>query len=294
MTRGIMISSSGAKSLQNDKYKRNHQLLQKYRDTAREIAVNWSKDPDVVAVVAFGGVANNNVDRHSDIDLGVFVKSPKVKRIRVGEYLYRGCPLDILVFRYPQSFARDWDDIQRDAFSSCLILIDKTGRLAETIRRKVKLIRSEVQQRIASRIMYLAWLGIHSKHLARKQHKTYDWNFPADLLAMRGELVGAHGLLQHCTDLAIQLLYAVNERPVPDYKWRFVRVRCLPWVPPDFDARLRDVLTVRALSHSELKRRIRSLEILVEVISDYAEKRGLLPKRIYQYFLRKSPDYEVF
>jgi len=289
-----MISPFGVKSLQKHKAKRDLATSKRYADTAEKVAVEWAKDPDIVAIVALGGVARKDVDRHSDIDLAVFIKSAKTNRIRAGEYAYDGCPLDILLFRYPSAFGRDWDDVQREAFSNFVVLADKTGNLARLIRKKVKLSRSEVRQRIASRIMYLAWLGIYSKKLAKKQSRTYHWDLPADLLARRGELVGAHGLLQRCTDLVVQLLFAANERPVPDYKWRFSRVFRLSWLPHDFASLFRDALTVKSLSPEELRRRIRALEAIVEDISTHAEQRGLLPQRVYPYFLRESPDYEIF
>jgi len=166
--------------------------LEDYYDTATAVARKWSRDADVVGVVALGGVARRTFDQYSDIDLAVFVSSAKTSKIKAGEYTYGGFPLDVLLFRYPQAFEREWDDIQREAFSNALVLADKSRRLARLIKKKTKLTRGEVRQRIASRIMHLAWLGIYNRRLARQQSEAYAWEFPADLLAIRGEPMGAH------------------------------------------------------------------------------------------------------
>jgi len=83
-------------------------------------------------------------------------------------------------------------------------------------------------------------------------------------------------------------------RPVPDIKWRFIRVHELSWLPREFARLLNEVLMIRSLDHQELRRRISALERLLEETCTFEEKRGLLPRQLYRYFLQKTQDYEIF
>jgi len=121
----------------------------------------------------------------------------------------------------------------------------------------------------------------------------YNWILPYDLWLRRGSIEAAHATVDNALDLAIQLLFLINNRHIPDLKWRRYLVSGLPWVPNDFHVTLVKA-EAKFLTKKNFMTRATAVLHLVEQLIQRMQKERLLNGDIYKNYLNSSVDYNPF
>jgi len=264
-------------------------LADLHERAAREYVRGILSDRNVVGIALLGGAARGFADKHSDIDLSVFVNSRRFHKLRPGERLWKEWDIDVTIVYYPSALSCEWSQIQRHAYSKALILHDPKGKIRSLLNKKLVFCEEERLDIIIENIMHLGWHGICPK----REWRGYLCDLPADLWVRRGDTLSAHFLLTGLVDDLLNILFAYNRSYIPDRKWKLYEAQHLSWTPRGFRDRLEAVLKVNGSTVKEFKRRKTVFQSLFLEIIGQIEKEDIFPKDIYRYFLSHGRDYAM-
>lgn len=267
-------------------------LASYHEAVAKEFVGEITQSKEVEGVVLLGGAAKGFADQHSDIDVIVFINEKDFNKIPRGEREYRGYDLDTIVLYYPSARSGWWDMERRWAYSSAKILYDPRRKIERLLNEKIKFPKEEKRAILVEEIFFLAWYGINYKE---GSWRGYDFLRKPEFWIDRGDIESAHYVLNKALDMVLDILYIANDQLIPDEKWKFHFIHSLSWLPPDFEAKLRETTLIKNMNSEDFVRRLKALEgIYRETMKKIEEETDLLPENIYQYLLDHSIYYKVY
>lgn len=239
-----------------------------------------------VDAIAFqGGLGRGHVDALSDIDILLGFKSMSdATGALKGELDIAGVKWSVFHLYYDKVDPTRWKDKLRFIYSSeTLIVEDKSGHL-RTLCDAAHLSNEEQIERVIYAIKKLGNRGVTYQGITKADWRGIFWGDPVDLWITRGDLYAAHARLTQAHELIINLLFALNQLPVPSSKWLHHLVGRLPWVPSNFDSQIQDLMIIREIDAQDVLRRAQTAISLVTQCIDEALQRGLLPDDIGAFY----------
>lgn len=215
-------------------------MLNQYQEVADRFISQIAAHPDVEGVMHLGGLARGKADEYSDIDVAVFSEK-KLEWLKTGEQeTDEGFDLEVFNVKMEDGFD-DWDEIAKEAYQEGKIAFDRTGKVQQFIREALFYSDEYRTKRTAELIFAIAWHGWTYTPFKWKTAKNYRWILPEKLWFIRNNPQNAFYTAHYCVDKYLELLYAINKQWIPDYKWRYIRAKQLPWLPSDFSSSI-DIL----------------------------------------------------
>lgn len=212
-------------------------MLEKYKVVAFRYEKQLMQRPDVIGVMHLGGIARNRADEDSDIDIAVFSYEP-LKDLKLGEQLSEE-GYDVEIFNIAINEGFDWwDPIMKEAYEEGYISSDKTGEVEEFMKKALYYDEDFRKHYLAKLIFNIAWHGWIYTPFRNKNVKGYNWILPANLWFKRNDVKNAFFLTHICILDFIELLFVLNRRWTPDYKWRLIKSRNLPILPTNYNKKI--------------------------------------------------------
>lgn len=239
-------------------------MLEKYTAVAKKWEAELMKRPDVLGVMHLGGIARQRADEDSDIDIAFFSREP-VSDIVLGERITEeGCDVELFNIAMNEGFD-NWSPIMREAYAEGFVSSDKTGEVADFIARALEY-RDEYRNKYMAELIFeIAWHGwIYTPFRNRTIHG-YAWILPKDLWFKRGVENNAYYLARFCVERFVELLFALNRKWTPDYKWRIIKSRKLPVLPGDYDAKI-DYLLFAEWNRDTWEKKSECLQSMIDEI----------------------------
>lgn len=212
-------------------------MLEKYTVVAKRYEEELLKRNDVIGVMHLGGIARNRADEDSDIDIAVFSYEP-LKDITLGEqYSVEG--YDVEIFNIAINEGYDWwDPIMKEAYEEGFISTDKTGEIKPFIEKALHYDDEFRVHYLAQLIFKIAWHGWIYTPFRNKNVKGYNWVLPANLWFKRNDIPNAFYLTNICVQDFIELLFVLNRKWTPDFKWRLIKSRKLEILPTNYNEKI--------------------------------------------------------
>jgi hypothetical protein len=282
-----------------------------YRTRATQLARRFAVMEGVVGVALTGDLTLGEADRHSAVDLIVYLHERTLRTWHLGEAplpegesRYHGLRLDLAYRDYADELARQWSWAERWQARRAEILYDPEGRVRELFEAKAVFEASDIAGALLAE-------ASHARHLL-------DRAVPAWLY--RGDSLAAHDCLNRAVVATVRVVYLANEQPAPDDARLTAMTRELERLPARWSDRLAEVLTVSEPSAAEASRRRRLLSRLLRdcwalafpgetlearpstiqqtrMLREMA-RRGILPLRVYRErfnlsLLIQSPAFDL-
>lgn len=207
--------------------------LEEYKRISNDFSIEMQRHEDVEGVMFLGGVARGSADRFSDIDIAVF-SLDKLEWLHTGEQeTEEGYDLEIFNIAINNG-SDDWDEIKREAYQEGIVAYDRNGRVSAFLESALNYSKDYQIKKSAELIFSIAWHGWIYSPFRNENVKGYRWILNEGLWFSRGKECNVYYTTRYCIDLLIELLYAVNSRWTPDYKWRYVRSHDLTWLPANY------------------------------------------------------------
>ena len=216
-------------------------MLQRYQQVADKFVEEMYKHPDVEGVVHLGGIARQKADEYSDIDIAVF-SNKKLKWLQTGEQeTPEGYDLEVFNIAMDSGF-ENWDEIKREAYQEGVIAFDRHGKVAEFMKKALEYPEDYRIAMTAELIFAIAWHGWIYTPFRNKSAKNYRWLLREDLWFLRGDENNAFYTAHYCLEKFLELLFVINKRWLPDYKWRYIRSKALPWLPLEYEKAMNQLM----------------------------------------------------
>lgn len=164
-------------------------LMSLLLDMANDITGKLKSKSCVEGIVYLGGIARGSVDVFSDLDIAVFCHMP-CEVLKIGEQLYHGTDLDVMLFDFDYSRTAKWSHAQRQAFGEGKLMYDRRGEVDAMLRSKLTYTAEERLLDLLNIIMNLNWRGFRGRSVVLP--KDYSSNVPYDLMARRGCMACSH------------------------------------------------------------------------------------------------------
>lgn len=267
-------------------------LASVHETVARKFVREITCFKEIAGVVLLGGAARGFADKHSDIDIVVFINKKDFDEIPRGERTYEGYDLDTIVLYYPYAKREDWSMEQRWAYSAGKILYDLNQKIEKLLKEKIKFTEEEKREILVENIFFLTWYGINYKE---GNWRGFNFIRKADFWVERGDVGSAHYVLNHALDTVIDILYIANNQLIPDEKWKFHLAPLLPWTPNDFEINLREATLIKGMEPKDFERRLKALNNIYRgTVEKIESETNLLPDDVYCFLLDHSIYYKVY
>ena len=220
-------------------------LLADAQRIAEEFADKYKNQ--ALGIIFTGALARNYFDKFADIDIVIIGKKslPMVKSVpRNGTY--KGFVIDYWTTTLSQLMKQNWSMPMRWAFSEAVVYHDTKGTMKKLIKEKARFLKSERKSLMIEGIIQSEW---------------FCSTLP-EVWAARDDIVSAHGMFDKGVQHFFEALFSYNNRLVPYEKWRLNYARALPWLPKQFENKLKEIYLVRRLDKQELDRRKRTFMYL--------------------------------
>jgi hypothetical protein len=216
-------------------------LLEKAVRIAKEYAQQYTRD-GMVGIVFLGAIARGYFDASADIDIALFKEQSAGISIPAQFLKVEGLEVHLHLADYESERTAAWDMPKRWTFSQGQIHYDPEDKISRLLAEKVPLKPDEKK-----------WLLMSGLSLS-------EWyiNRLTDLWVQRGNITSAQHMFFQGLNYFFDMLFALNDRLVPDMKWRYYCVEKLPRLPAHFQERLQETLLLHAFSVEEIERRKRA------------------------------------
>jgi len=205
-------------------------MREQFKKVADRFSDSIIKDPRVEGIAYLGGLARDFADEDSDIDIAVF-SSEHLPELKLGEQITpEGYDLEIWNIVLGDGFEK-WPDIQKEAYQEGKIIFDKNGKVSEFLKRALTFPDEYRTKRALELIFFIAWHGWIYTPFRNKNIKGYNWILPEDLWFRRGAEKNAYYVSQICVGYLLELLFLINKKWIPDYKWRYLKCLQLSVLP---------------------------------------------------------------
>jgi predicted nucleotidyltransferase len=205
-------------------------MREQHRKVADRFRDGIMNDPRVEGIAYLGGLARDFADEDSDIDIAVF-SSEHLSDVRLGEQITpEGYDLEVWNIVLNEGFEK-WSDIQKEAYQEGKIITDKNGKAAEFLKQALEYPVSYKVKKALELIFAIAWHGWIYTPYRNKKVKSYSWILPEDLWFKRGSEKNAYYVSQISVGYMLELMFVINKKWCPDYKWRYLKCLKLPVLP---------------------------------------------------------------
>lgn len=250
---------------------------------------------EVEGIVLLGGLSNNDyrnfMDKFSDVDISIFLSidsnqysehgrlEPKIQEILPAwlpnfefhvPFAENMIEINVhqQIIEFEENKNKTWDEAKKEAYAySAEIIYDKKGRVKRLINEKVRFNEAHRKLRLAQ------LLG------------QYQWYVRINPLRQieRGFLENAHDLLNEGVEMFMEALYLFNRRYRPHKKWRIAMSFDLPWLPKEYQEKLRASMKVEGFGQESILRRRECLIELFEELQQAVTDEGDFDTTAYQY-----------
>ena len=231
-------------------------MLKTHQTIADRYCETIINDPMLEGVAYLGGLARGFADEFSDIDIALFSYEP-MPDLQLGEHLTPdGHVLELFNVVMNEGFEK-WSPIQKEAYEECVIVIDKNKNVSAFLNAAL-LFKDDYRIKKALELIFeIAWHGWVYTPYKNTTTKGYYWVLPEDLWFRRNNAANAFFVAQKSIDHFIDLMFVINRKWSPDYKWRYIKYLNLPVLPENAKANL-DFLLFESwnMANWEKKRRI--------------------------------------
>ena len=216
-------------------------MLEKYKIVAERYEKMFMEREDVIGVMHLGGIARKRADEDSDIDIAIF-SYDKLKNVQLGEqFSVEGYDVEIMNVAINEGFD-DWDPIKKEAYEEGFVSSDKTGEVTEFINKALEYKDDFRMHYLADLIFKIAWHGWIYTPFRNKDIKGYKWILPENLWFKRNDPQNAYFIANLCVQDFIELLFVLNRKWTPDFKWRLIKSRKLNILPTNYDEKINYLL----------------------------------------------------
>lgn len=210
--------------------------LKRNIEISKKIVNEFKKDERIEGVMNLGGIARGFADIDSDIDIAVF-SNKQLENFTLGETIVDG--VDIELFNIALSDkTENWSPIQKEAYDEGIIAYDKSGKVNAFLKKTLEFTADDFNHLFAEQAFALAWHGWIYTPYRNKCIKGYNWILPNDLWIKRGEPKNAYFLLNKCVNIFIDLLFIINKKWIPDFKWVLIKSKKLAFLPEDYSKKI--------------------------------------------------------
>lgn len=213
-------------------------LLERASRVATDFAQPFVRD-GIVGIVFLGAIARGYFDHSADIDVALFKRQASEISMPNKFLEVDGFEVHCWLSDYESELTTPWDMAKRWTFSQGQIFHDPTGKIAQLLAERVPLKPEEKKWLMMSGLTLSEW------YINRL---TFLW-------VERGNLISAHHMFDQGLNFFFDMLFGLNDQLVPDMKWRYYCVEKLERLPHNFQERIRDTMTLHAISVEELERR---------------------------------------
>ncbi len=269
--------------------------IQTFRPVAEALASSFASYDGVTGIVFLGALVRGFADQTSDLDITVVLRHRDETLRRQLRQLALDAArssdvadVDLIITCLDDFAQRDWDEGEKWEYSKAAeVVFDPSGAVKAIIRKKLAVPQTFWIQRIVCCATYLTWYCC-------PPHEA--WVFTRDRLGIpstiaeswvdRGDMVAAHYCLHYGMDLILQLVFALNREYVPVPKWRLHYSYALNWLPNDYPALLKTVLSTKSFSVKELHRKLDAIQKLwADIRLKIEDDFQLTPQQITDYYV---------
>jgi sugar phosphate isomerase/epimerase len=266
------------------------------REAIRPLLDELARQEGVEGVALLGGLADTPhrafVDKHSDLDIAVFLSIPEARGFRCPRQFREAHPERLpswlpsfsfyreirghlmemnchqLILEIEESPEVEWPDSKKEAYRfTSELMYDRIGRVRALIDSKS--VYSVDRTSLAVDASQLPWFG---------------WINPRIQLE-RGFPLNARFLLNGAVDILMRLVFALNGQPKPHAKWTVEMACDLPHSPRNLREVVSEVLGA-GLRENELSRAADLMEGCGEGVQRALFERGLVPAMPFDHVSR--------
>jgi predicted nucleotidyltransferase len=259
--------------------------IEDFRRLAESLKSKIASYKGVSGIVFMGGLTRGFADKYSDVDVVVLLGErderlrKKIGTIGLEEKKSSGVDVDLEVHFLEDFQRRKWNEMDRWDFSSAEIVFDPDRKIHEIFRKRLTVSDGYWLKHIVVYGEYVRW---YCCPLAGQI------GCIAETWIDRGDLVSAHYCLNYSLSLIISALFALNKEFLPPPKWMIFCSYELKWLPADYKKLIREAMTARSLSRTELKRRLRALRALwMGILPKIKEEMCLTPELISRLYVKQ-------
>ncbi|WP_251551164.1 nucleotidyltransferase domain-containing protein [Neobacillus muris] len=262
-------------------------LAAKHREIAERFIEPLKDDKRIKGIAFLGSIGRNFGDKHSDIDIAVFTNE-KIDMLHRGEKWIEGW--DIEIFQVDMTEGNeDWDSAQKEAYQEGILVYDPSGEVKPFLEAALAYSDEDRMKEIVELLFDLGWHGWSYTEAKGKEWRGYNWSLPHDLWIQRGSIENAFYILHHCRDLLMDLLYAINRRWTPDFKWKYFKSLQLPWLPEKYAETMASLLLVASITEEEFNQKAALFQTLIDAC--YEMVMDDLPTDMYDYLVVELGAY---
>jgi predicted nucleotidyltransferase len=267
----------------NTRLKGKNQIRQ-FREAAERLVSKIKTCNNVAGIAFLGGLVRAFADKHSDLDIMVFLDKRdellrrQLHKIGIEEGKHSGIDIDLEI-HYLRDFERwKWNETDRWDFSHAGISFDPNGQIKKMFRAKLKVSGEFWIRHIAICAEYMKWYCCPPRE---------GVGTIAEAWIDRGDVLSAHYCLNYSVELLFKIVFALNKEFLPPEKWRVFYFHNLKWLPRNHRL-LNEAIIIRDLSAEDLSRRLRALrKIWQATLPKIEEATGLTPNQITKYYVEK-------
>jgi len=239
----------------------------------------------VEAVVLTGSAGRDDYDEFSDIDNVVIVNdsfsSKSIFDIKEGKFLRDNFLFDTRILT-SKSFAGPWsDDMFFTYLKSAKIVADQNKTVKKTID-----IKTEDWLKVSNHKLFLSLVNLSVIFEFDDNWKNLKTTTHYQKYLERKDIISANRLLNIAFENVIDIIYFMNQSPVPDSKNKLKLLKNLTLLPNSYEVILSDSMIVPALASRTLQMRYAYLSQLVTEIIQILNLRIDIPEDLYGYYLK--------
>ncbi|PIP17093.1 MAG: hypothetical protein COX44_01775 [Candidatus Portnoybacteria bacterium CG23_combo_of_CG06-09_8_20_14_all_37_13] len=255
-------------------------------DLAYDFVERLKGKKEVEGVVLLGGLGVRNfLDKHSDVDIAVFVdyKECELKILptwlpRFDFHVKLPKPVDDIEdieFNVHQQILsaereHEWDEGKKEAYSQGNVVYDQRGFLTKFLEEKLAYDEEQRRRRLIEIVGQFSWYGEINPHRQIE----------------RGFIHNAHDLLNQTGEMIVEVLFLFNRRYRPHKKWRLETSFRLPRIPRNYEAHMKEAMLVKDYTPADIERRIVAFETITAPLQEQLIADGDIPENSYEYACR--------
>lgn len=262
-------------------------LASKHREIAEKFIEPLKKDVRVKGIAFLGSIGRNFGDEHSDIDIAVFTNET-IDTLHRGEKWIDGWDIEIFQIDINKGY-EDWDTAQKEAYQEGILVYDRDGDVKPFLEAALAYSDEDKLKEIVGLLFDLGWHGWSYTPAKYKEWRGYKWSLPHDLWIQRGSVENAFFVLNHCKDLLMDLLFAINRRWTPDFKWKYFKSLQLEWLPENYTETMSSLLILNSVTIEEFEEKAVLFQKLIDAC--YEKVMDELPSNMYDYLVLELGAY---
>ncbi|MCB0367846.1 MAG: nucleotidyltransferase domain-containing protein [Bdellovibrionales bacterium] len=239
----------------------------------------------VEGIVLTGSAGRDDYDELSDIDNVVIVNklfsNESIFDIKEGKFLRGNFLFDTRIVT-SKSFAGPWSDDMFFAYlKSAKIVADQHKTIKKTID-----IKTEDWLKISNHKLFLSLVNLSVIFEFDDNWKNLKTTTHYQKYLERKDFISANRLLNIAFENVIDIIYFMNQSPIPDSKNKLKLLKNLTLLPNSCEVILSDSMIVPALTSRTLQMRYSYLSKLVTEIIQILNLHIDIPEDLYGYYLK--------